>query len=286
MHQLEDELLEYEAADTGEIKTVHVYFYREQPHISQKPTNDPLFAFVALLLLIIAIAALCLIPTSQAYTIQTVRVPAHMRLLSLQTTVQIVPTGIHTYPATQASGTLTIYNGSFLAESLPARFIVTTASGVEVQTDQAIAIPAGSPPASYGTATVSAHAAAPGEAGDIPTLAINQTYGSALYIKNLGAFTGGHDAYTQSYATSSDVTTALDTAREQLNAKQPAGLTTGPCSEKVARSALTLSLVWSCSYVTYQVPEGAQIVSVHVLGNVVLLSIRTAKHPTLLHVVR
>lgn len=280
MQQVDEELWYSEE----KIETLHVYLVPDQP-AQPRRHFDTLIAFLGLCFLVVVIVALCALPASAASTIQTLRLPAHLRPLSLQASIQIVPTGTHTYPATQAAGVLTIYNGSFLSESLPAGFILTTSSGGEVQTDQAITIPAGNPPASYGTTTVPAHAAAGGVAGDIPALSINQTYGSALYIKNLSAFTGGHDAYTESYTTSSDITTALDSARAQLSARQPAGLTTG-CDEKTAQKKLILAVSWVCNYVVYQVPKGAQIVSVRVSGNMVVLSIRVARHRAASYVVR
>jgi hypothetical protein len=196
----------------------------------------------------------------------------------LQVSVSIVPTGQQLHPAARSSGVLTIYNGSFLVQQLPAGFILTTQNGAEVITNQAVTIPAAVPP-TLGIATVTAHAAAGGVGGNVPTLAVDQTYGSSLYLKNLDAFTGGRDAYTSTYATDQDRTTALTTSRADLRVKQPAGLTTGPCSEKANEKALVLSVVWSCQYVSYTAPKGMQVLSVRVQGATVVLVVREAVQP-------
>ena len=95
-----------------------------------------------------------------------------------------------TYPATYANGVLTVYNGSFLTERIPQGLILTASNGVEVTTDESVIVPAGNPPA-YGIATIAAHAVTSGIRGNIAANAINQIYGSSLYIRNLTAFTGG-----------------------------------------------------------------------------------------------
>src|SRR6266567_4567884 len=56
----------------------------------------------------------------------------------------------------------------------------------------------------YGHATVQAHALLSGNAGNLPTLAINQVEGSSVYIRNLQPFTGGKDAYSVSFVTPTD----------------------------------------------------------------------------------
>lgn len=267
--------------EDDELETLHVYLVPEKQKKPRYPgqTRDSIFGCTALAVCLACIVALCLIPNPPVYTVSTITVPARISPLEIRASVVITPTGKQSYPATQASGLLTIYNGSFLTEQLPAGFLLTTSSGLEVATDQAVTIPAGNPPTAYGTATVSAHAVGAGVGGDIPAYAIHETYGTALYIKNLSAFTGGQDAYTVTYVTKQDVTAALDAARAQLAVRQPIGLTTGPCPEKAAQKALTLSVVWACQYVTYTAPQGVQVLSVRVAGTRVLLQIRKEIKP-------
>jgi hypothetical protein len=145
-------------------------------------------------------------------------VPAHFTLTALQVNVAIIPTGKHTYAATQATGTLTIYNGSFLTQQLPAHFILTTTDGIEVATDQTVMIPSGNPP-NYGIATVSAHAVMAGKQGNIPADAIDQIYGSAMSLKNLIPFTGGLDASTKPFVTADDQEQALKDCQATIDRK-------------------------------------------------------------------
>jgi hypothetical protein len=265
--------------DDEQLETLHVYLVPEKQKKPRSPgqMRDRILGCATLIVCLACIVALCLIPNTPTYTISTISVPARISPLEIRASVVITPTGKQTYPATQASGLLTIYNGSFLVQQLPAHFLLTTTSGIEVTTDQTVTIPASNPPQD-GIATVPAHAVGAGVGGDIPAYSVNQAY-PPLFIKNPAAFTGGQDAYTVTYATKQDISNALDTARAQLLQKQPIGLTTGPCPEKASQKALTLSVVWSCQYVTYTAPQGVQVLSVRVLGTHVLLQVRKEIKP-------
>jgi hypothetical protein len=146
-------------------------------------------------------------------------------------------------------------------------------------------IPSGNPP-NYGIATVSAHAVMAGKQGNIPADAIDQIYGSAMSLKNLIPFTGGLDASTKPFVTADDQEQALKTARQQLTAKQPLELLTKPCTETVSQHHLSLSVVWSCQYVTYRAPKNGQVLSVQVSGNSVILSMRIVARPIVTHFVK
>jgi hypothetical protein len=77
-------------------------------------------------------------------------------------------------------------------------------------------VPAGSANG-YGYAVVPAHSLISGSSGNIPAYAINQVEGSSVYIRNLSAFSGGHDSYSVQYVTAQDKQAALVSAREQLS---------------------------------------------------------------------
>jgi hypothetical protein len=270
-----------------ELETLHVYLVAEKPKKPRRPgyTRDIILGWLTLCVVLASVVALCLLPSAPASTLITLRVPAHFTLTALQVHVAIIPTGKHTYAATQASGTLTIYNGAFLTQQLPAHFILITTDGIEVTTDQAVMIPSGNPP-NYGITTVSAHAIIAGKQGNIQADAIDQTYGSAMSIKNLVPFTNGQDASTKPFVTSDDQAQALKTARRQLTAKQPLALLMKPCTETTSQHPLSLSVVWSCQYVTYRAPKNGQVLSVQVSGNSVILRMRIVTRPVVTHLVK
>jgi hypothetical protein len=279
MQQIKQGYAYEDVPEEEELETLHVYVYPDKPRKQLSPnTRDTIIASTALVVLAACLVALCLIPSTPAYAIATITVPAHFSLKVMQADVTIIPTGIHTYPATRASGTLTIYNGSFLTQQLPAHFILTASSGIEIVTDEAVDIPAGNPP-SYGTATVAAYASAAGSNGNIQPGAIDAVYGSSLYIKNLAPFTGGKDATSTIYATSADKAKALEAAQSQLIAQQPIGLLARPCTEQATQKALNLAVLRECQYATYMRPKGVQVLSVRVSGESVVLRVRVAIVP-------
>src|SRR5690242_8973765 len=117
MYQVEDKPME----------TIHLYVVREE-----EPRPQVLPIIFSVLLLAGILATGILVPYHQPLAQQTIRVPAiFLPPITYTDSAPIIPTGIHTYPATQAHGTLTIYNGSILQQELPAGMIVT-AQGIEV----------------------------------------------------------------------------------------------------------------------------------------------------------
>src|SRR6266702_7674223 len=140
------------------VETIHVYMVPEEP--KQPYTVLPLLAALLCLAMIAGITVYS--EQHPVYEHQTLTIPA--RFLPPQTftaTQAIIPTGIKTYPATTAQGTLTITNGSVIAQILPAGFASVSNTGVSVVTDRAVFVPAGNA-SDYGVATVEAHAAMPG----------------------------------------------------------------------------------------------------------------------------
>lgn len=226
---------------------------------------------VALLLVFV------LVPDAPVYTVRTLSVPAILLpAQSITVSVPIAATGVKTYPATQAHGSLTISNGGSLTELLQAGFLLTTGSGVEVVTDQGVTIPPGNGQ-SYGVASVSAHAVEAGSSGNIPAWSVDKTYGTDVFVKNLSAFSGGKDAYSVRYETDQDRQTALASAKERIEAKQPLGLLLKPCVEHMSQQSSQVSITLRCQPVTYHVPAGMQIVGVRVQGTHVVLMYRAVR---------
>jgi Baseplate J-like protein len=231
--------------DDEPVETLHIYVVREA---APKPSLLPIVLSVSAFLILVVVGVLS--PTQQPVTRAVIRVPAV--LLPPSTFIarmQIIPTGIHTYPATTAHGTLTITNGSVISQTLPADFTLMSGRGVSIATDQSVFVPAGSANG-YGFATVAAHALMSGKHGNIPAYAINTVEGSSVYIRNLTAFRGGSNAYSVKVVTPQDRQTALAQARQHL-----AAVSTGlhyPCSETM-RGALRVT--WRCEFVTYHIPR-------------------------------
>ncbi len=185
-----------------EMEIVHIYVVPErgkQPYVLL-----PLFAAF----LCLAAMAGVIVYSALNPTYQTIRIPAHLFSLTFTASAPIIPTGIKTYPAITAYGTLTITNGSVISQTFPAGMIFTGQDGIEVVTDSAVFVPAGSA-AGYGIAYVPAHPIISGRKGNIEVLDINNVEGSSVYIRNVRPFTGGQDAYSVKFVTQQDRQTAL-----------------------------------------------------------------------------
>ena len=173
------------------LETIHLYVVREG---HERPSLLPVLISVVALSLLLAIGILT--PSQQPEQRASIRVPAVLLpLRAFSTTVTVIPTGVRTFPATRASGVLTITNGSILAQHLPAGLLLTTSNGVEVVTTASVDVLAGNG-MTYGIASVSAQAVAPGAKGNLPALAVQAVYGTSLFLRNERAFTGGQDAHS------------------------------------------------------------------------------------------
>jgi hypothetical protein len=256
MHQVDDAPME----------TLHIFYEREQP---PQPSLLPIVLSVLALSAVIAFGVLS--PPRPPVARDELRVPAvPLALKTFTAQVAIIPSGVKVYPATTAHGTLTITNGSVIAQTLPADFILMSKNGVQVSTDYAVYVPGGSANG-YGYATVSAHALIPGAGGNVATLAINQVIGSSVYIRNLSAFTSGHDGYSVRYATAEDKQAALLHARDMLLNKS-SGLHY-PCTENHFAGTHLVMLAWRCQFVQYHVPAYYHVTSVRLLGKNLLLDV-------------
>lgn len=275
--------------ETEPMKTIHVWMMPE-PEPEEEPGEQGRFRLpgwraigqrCVQLLALLLLAAFCTAYSSPAYRVRTISVPAILLPVQIvQASAAIVPTGRKTIPATRARGMLTVYNGSILQETLPAGFIVTSANGIEIETDQAVTIPPAGLP-TPGIATVEAHAVQPGAAGNIAAYSISANDGSSLVIKNLGAFTGGRDARTVKYATTEDNNNALAAARKQVESEQLSARHQGvpvKCTETARVLSASVRVAWACQYATYRAPAG-QVLSARVQGSVVVLRVREVVLP-------
>jgi baseplate J-like protein len=275
MFQMEDDP---QAADDQLIETIHLYVVREA---EPKPSLVPVILSVLTLSLLIALGVL--LPYQQPEIRTAIRVPAVLLpLTTFRTSVTIIPTGAKTYPATTAHGTLTITNGSVIAEHLPAGMIFTGSDGIEVVTTESVDVPAGNG-TSYGTASVMAQAVVAGGKGNIAPFDIQLVYGTSLYIKNYRNFTGGQEAQTVTFITSQDRQISLSQARQSLIQQTLASLLQSPCKETVTGTD-TLQVTWTCQFVRYDVPDlpGVRVLHAEVAGHVVLLEIVYVARPRIL----
>jgi Baseplate J-like protein len=253
--------------DTPE--TIHLYVVR-----GEEPRSSSVLLALSVVALLLVVAIGLALPFLQPEPRASIRVPAVLlppRVFTVR--AQVIPTGVHTYPATTAQGTLTITNGSVITQTLPAGVIFITNSGISIATNTAVFVPAGSADA-YGFATVTAHALVVGKAGNIPSYAINQVAGSSIYIRNLSAFHGGKDAYSVKFITAQDTHAALDNARQHLSVMS-AGLHY-PCSETISA---TMAVAWRCQFVTYRLPPYMRVTGVRLQGKNLIIDVILVVRP-------
>ena len=169
----------------------------------------------------------------------TVSLEARSQQLSLQVTVQlgrllnpITISQSQTTPATgkghqdarAATGELTFYNGSNVAQTINADTILTGQDGVQVATDQTVTVPAANLP-QIGEVTVSAHAINAGSAGNIPASDISIALSNDLTVKNLTAFTGGQDERNFQTVAPGDITNTATPLQATLDQSRQNTLT-------------------------------------------------------------
>ena len=254
--------------DNAPMETLHIYVEREQP---PRPSLLPVVLSVVALLTLVSVGVLS--PTQQPVTRALIRVPAVLLPIRTFTAIApVIPTGVRTYPATTAHGTLTITNGSVIAQTLPPGVIFITNSGVSIATDQAVFVPAGSANG-YGYTTVSAHALVHGTSGNIPALAIDTVEGSSVYVRNLTSFYDGRAAYSVTYVTAQDIQRAVSTAHHLL-AAEAFGLHY-PCLETLRGTVVT----WRCQFLTYHLPTFMHITGVTIVGKNLLLAVWFVARP-------
>ena len=283
MLQQDQDVQEDQAVPDDEMETVYLTVYDEDPEPPRfwqrghypKLDRSRVVSLCMQALAIGLLTGFCFLSGAPTYTIHTLTVPAIVlpsRTVSVQ--VALTPTGHTSYPATEAHGILTIFNGSIFTQALPQGFVLTGTNGMEVETDHAVTIPPGNPP-DYGIATVQAHTLRAGKSANLAAGQIDAVYGSSIYLKNLTAFTGGHDASSTTSVTAQDRAAALATARARLATKRPAGLLAAPCAEAVQQDERAVTVRWTCQPVIYRAPLHVQVLAARLVGREVILRVKT-----------
>src|SRR6266699_688032 len=171
-------------------------------------------------------ATITIIPAERTLTITAaIQVQGRQLLpLTLMQSLSAPATGKRHQDATRAHGTITLYNGLLISQTIPAGTIVTGNDGVQIITDQAARIPAGNPP-SYGQVTVSAHAVVAGPKGNVPPYDINTACcATSVVAKNTQAFAGGAEARDFLEVTRTDINTAVTSLLLTLSESEVAAL--------------------------------------------------------------
>ena len=258
-------------------ETIHLYVVREE---GKRPnTAFPLFCSIVCLLCIVALTVYS--AQHPYYEHERLTVPAtFLPLKVFRVEVPIISTGVKTYPATYAIGTLTLTNGSVLSEVLPSGVIFSAGNGVEVQTTEPVFIPPGSA-SGYGLATVPARAVQAGKSGNIQTLSINAVYGTALYVRNLSPFRGGSDAYSIAIQLPKDREKATNTARALVASQkaQVQAFLAKPCKESTHILQTLIRLSWGCQFATYKVPSYMRVTAAHLSGKSFLVDVVFVPRP-------
>lgn len=259
------------------VETIHLYVVREE---KPRPSTAPivLSLMVLILLIILGVAFPYRVPLER----KTIRLPVvFLPLQTFTTSSAIVPTGIKTNPATKAEGILTITNGSVVSQTLPSGIIFSTQTGIEVETKTSVFVPSGSAEG-YGIVTVRAKAIVSGIRGNIPSLSINQVFGTSIYIRNLTSFTGGKDAYSVKVVTPQDIQIALENARIYLTSyvSQIKAFLAYPCKESIHIKNNAVGLLWSCQYVTYSIFPNMKVTSVRLVGKSLLVDVVFVAKPS------
>ncbi len=246
------------------METIHLYVVREE----ETHPSSLLPLFFAFLCLLTIVALTLYSGEYPLYEHETLRVPAHfLPLKTFAVSVNVIPTGVKTFPATNATGTLAITNGSIVSEELPKGMIFIGNDGVEVVTDTAAFVPPGSA-SGYGGAIVLAHVLVSGI--NIAPLDVNQVVGTSLYVRNLSPFTGGRKASTVTFTTSQDRLRAIIQARQALFSHTLSGLLFTPCTEHIAGNVI---LTWKCQFITYHIPSFMTVTGVRIQGKKLLVDV-------------
>jgi hypothetical protein len=171
-------------------------------------------------------ATITIIPASRNLSITT-SIQVHgsvLPALTLSQSQTIQATGKRHQNATQAHGTITLYNGQFFRQTIAAGTMLTGADGVQVITDQPASIPAGNPP-SYGQVSVTAHAIRTGAQGNSQAYDINQACcTTSVLAKNTEPFTGGAEARDFTIVTREDIQRIATSLTATLTTSEQAAL--------------------------------------------------------------
>ena len=159
-------------------------------------------------------------------TLQLGRVLSPITLTQSQT---VPTTGRGHQDARAATGYVTFYNGQFNQVTIAAGMILTGNDGIQIATDQDIAIPGvdtSATPPTLGQVTVSAHVTNSGSRGNIAAYDINQSCcATSILVKNTAPFHGGQDERDFQIVTKTDITNAAIPLKANLAQSAQGGLT-------------------------------------------------------------
>lgn len=103
---------------------------------------------------------------------------------------------------------------------------------------------------------------------NISTLSINGVIGSLLFMRTLSVFTGGHPAYSVTYARPIDRLNALNTARAFVIALEShiQAFLASPCKEDPLGISIKVVVIWGCQFVTFKVLSSLHVSAVGLFG--------------------
>jgi hypothetical protein len=163
--------------------------------------------------------------------------------LTLTQSTTVAATGHGHQDATQASGTITLYNASIQEQTIDAGTLFIGADGQHIVIDEAATIPGATPPLE-GQTTVQAHAVNPGAAGNIPAGDIQGACCRENMFAYNSAFSGGADERHFTIVTQQDINSVVSSVVPALTQSIQAAfhqqvrpgelLTPNQCSQKVS----------------------------------------------------
>lgn len=161
------------------------------------------------------------VPVTKSVTLTTpLALPTRTLAPVTLTRAETAPTTGHGHQdARAATGTLTLYNGLFTAQTVPIGTVFTGSDGVQVATEAAVTIPPGNPP-SYGQATVGAQALQAGSTGNLAAGDINATVSSGVLVKN-GPLSGGRDERNYQAVAQPDLDRLTSALKATLSQQMP-----------------------------------------------------------------
>ncbi|WP_052888990.1 serine/threonine-protein kinase [Thermogemmatispora carboxidivorans] len=205
------------------------------------------------------------------------QIQARRLSVTVSSPAKTVPaTGHGVIAGTQAHGTITFYNGTGLAQTVPKGTILAVREGISIVTDDTASMPPSPDLDHRATSTVPAHVLQPGSIGNLPAGALNQyCCNEALAIQAInGPFTGGQDPQPYTYVQQSDLDNVvnplkaglLQQAQQQFQQQVHSGeRVVGPDCSTSTRSnhhvgdhatSVTVSLAVTCSGAAYT-PQAA-----------------------------
>lgn len=248
----------------SEIDTQPLSRSREEEQASRRFAVFCMLLFVSLLagsilgVLIYPTVTVTLVPVERTITLTVpITIPfRHLAPVALTQSLSAPTSGRGHQDARAATGTLTLYNGEFISQTLAAGTVFTGNDGTRVATDEAVTVPAANPPY-LGKASVSALAVVAGPGGNIQAFDINtRCCFPDMVVKNNLPFARGQDARDYQAVALADISTLTSRLKESLNGQIPRAFSADP-GEAVRSTGCTFK-----SSPNHQTGEEAQAVTV------------------------